>query len=184
MLTLRRDAVAGSPLVMDIVLSFGGALVIVLATQIAFNLPFTPVPITGQTFGVLVASMLLGRVLAVAAVSMYLVAGIMGVPVFANFSSMSAIVGPSAGYLFAFLPMAYLAGLLAQKGWTLSYVGAITTGLVAHTVVLCIGALVLAAFVGIGSAWAMGVAPFLVGDVVKSVAAAVIVRLATSKRKN
>lgn len=184
MMTLRRDAVAGSPLVMDIVLSFGGALVIVLATQIAFNLPFTPVPITGQTFGVLVASMLLGRVRGVAAVCMYLAAGIMGVPVFANFSSVSAVVGPSSGYLLGFLPMAYVAGLLAQKGWTLSYVGAITTGLVAHTVVLCIGALVLAAFVGIGNAWAMGVVPFLVGDVIKSIAAAIIVRIALSRRKD
>lgn len=183
-MTVRRDFAERSPVATDVVLSFGGALVIVLATQIAINLPFTPVPITGQTFGVLVASMLLGRVRAVGAVAMYLVAGIMGAPVFANFASVSAIFDPTAGYLFGFIPMAYIAGLLAEKGWSLSYLGAITTGLVAHTIVLCIGALVLAAFVGIGNAWAMGVEPFLLGDVVKSVAAAIVVRLATSRRKD
>lgn len=182
-MTLHRDIAARSPLVTDAVFSFGGALLILVATQLAINLPFTPVPITGQTFGVLVASMLLGRTRAVAAVAMYLVAGMMGAPVFANFSSITALVGPSAGYLIGFLPMAYIVGLLAEKGWTLSYLGAITTGLVAHTIVLCTGALVLAAFVGISNAWVMGVAPFLVGDIVKSVAAAVVVRLATSRRK-
>lgn len=183
MITLRRDVVADYPVVTDIMLSFVGATVIVLATQIAVELPFTPVPITGQTFGVLVVAMLLGRERGVAAVAMYLVAGVLGAPVFANFASITAIVGPTSGYLLGFLPMAYLAGWLAQKGWTLSYVGAITTGLLAHTVVLCLGTLVLAAFVGVSNAWEMGVAPFLVGDVVKSVAAAVIVRLATSRRK-
>lgn len=184
MMTLRRDIAVRSPLLTDIVLSVGGALLIVLATQVAVNLPFTPVPITGQTFGVLIASMLLGRVRAVAAVAIFLTAGIMGAPVFANFMSVTALFGPSAGYLLGFIPMAYVAGLLAEKGWTLSYLGAITTGLVTHTIVLCIGALVLAAFVGVSNAWAMGVAPFLVGDVIKSVAAAVVVRLATSRRKD
>lgn len=183
-MTLRREFAARSPLVTDIVLSVGGAMVIILATQITVNLPFTPVPITGQTFGVLIASMLLGRTRAVAAVALFLTAGIMGAPVFANFMSITALVGPSAGYLLGFIPMAYLAGLLAEKGWTLSYLGAITTGIVTHTIVLCIGALVLAAFVGISNAWAMGVAPFLIGDIVKSIAAAVVVRLATSRRKD
>ncbi|MDZ4746080.1 MAG: biotin transporter BioY [bacterium] len=183
MLTLRRDIVAGSPLVTDIVLSVVGATVIVLATQVAVNLPFTPVPITGQTFGVLVVAMLLGRMRGMYAVGMYLGAGLLGAPVFANFMSLPAIFGPTSGYLLGFLPMAYVAGLLSEKGWNLSYVGAITTGLVAHTVVLICGVVVLSAFVGVGNAWTMGVAPFLVGDIVKSVVAAVVVRLALSKRK-
>jgi biotin transport system substrate-specific component len=183
MMSLRRDLAVRAPLATDIVLSFGGAVVILLATQVAFNLPFTPVPITGQTFGVLVAAMLLGHVRGVAAVTMYLVAGLMGAPVFANFSSLTAVVGPTSGYLLGFLPMAYVAGLLAEKGWTSSYLGAISTGLIAHTVVLVVGSLVLAAFVGIENAWFMGVAPFLIGDVVKSVAAAIVVRLASAKRR-
>ena len=183
-MTLRRDLVIGTPLTTNLVLTFGGAVVILLATQIAVNLPFTPVPITGQTFGVLVAAMLLGRVRGVAAVAMYLAAGVMGAPVFANFSSVAAAFGPTSGYLLGFLPMAFVAGHLAEKGWTRSWGGAIGAGLIAHTVVLTIGSLVLAAYVGFEKIWVMGIAPFLVGDLVKSVSAAILVRLATSKRKS
>lgn len=182
MTTLRKDFAIGSPLTTDIILSFGGAIVILLATQIAFYRPDTPVPITGQTFGVLVAAMLLGRKRGVAAVAMYLTAGALGAPVFASFSSVTAFFGPTSGYLLAFLPMAFVAGWASEKGLTKSLVGGFATGLVAHTVVLLIGTAVLAAFVGVSQAWMMGVAPFLIGDVVKSSAAALMVWIALRSR--
>lgn len=169
-MTLSRRHVATHTLAV-----LAGTLVITLATQVSMNLPFTPVPITGQTFGVLVVAMLLGRTRGVAAVMTYLTAGLMGAPVFANWTSITAFFGPTSGYLLSFLPAAWLAGTLVQRRPFNTFAGSIGTGLLAHTVILAIGSAVLGAFVGIERAWAFGVAPFLVGEVVKSVLAAMVV---------
>lgn len=154
----------------------GGAIAIALTAQISVHLPFTPVPITGQTFGVAVVALLLGRVRGLLAVLTYLSAGALGAPVFADFSSITALWGPTSGYLLGFIPAAFVAGTMADKALTTSWSGALLASFAAQTLILLVGAAVLISFVGINNVWAMGVAPFLLGDVVKSVAATLVVK--------
>jgi len=154
-----------------------GAVAIALTAQISFHLPFTPVPITGQTFGVAVVALILGRVRGLLAVLTYLSAGALGAPVFADFSSITALWGPTSGYLLGFIPAAFVAGYMADTGMTKSWVGTLAASFAAQTLILLFGAAVLISFVGINNVWAMGVAPFLVGDVVKSFAAVAMVKV-------
>jgi biotin transport system substrate-specific component len=155
-----------------VLLSLSGTLAIVLCSQIRIDLPFTPVPITGQTFAVVLWGLLFGARAGVGAVLTYLTAGALGMPVFAGFASFPALWGPTSGYLIGFIPAAWLAGLFRDSGWTQNFIWATISSVVASLPSFIIGTAVLIAFVGIENAFLMGVIPFLVGDVVKSVLAA------------
>lgn len=167
-------AINRSALTTNAIYIAAGAAVIALATQVSFQLPFTPVPITGQSFGVILVALLVGRGRAVGAVLAYLAAGLMGLPVFAQWSSVTAFFGPTSGYLIAFIPAAWLAGWLVDRGLGSTVARSTGIGLLAHTVILLIGGAVLGAFVGLHNIWVMGIAPFLIGDVVKSTLAAIV----------
>ncbi len=151
-----------------------GAVLIAAMTQVRIPLPFTPVPITGQTFAVILWAMVAGRTIGAASVATYLVAGALGAPVFSGFASITALWGPTSGYLLGFLPAAFVAGTIVEKITTTSNVMRAThyalTTLLAIVIIHACGAAVLATFVGGGNVWSMGVAPFLVVDVVKTVA--------------
>lgn len=165
-----------------VLMAGAGALAIMAASQIAIPLPFTPVPITLQTFAVVTFAMLAGRRHGVNAVIAYLLAGALGAPVFSGFSSLTALWGPTSGYLLGFIPAAFVAGSLADRGMTRSYPGAVMSALAANTLIVLCGALVLSAFVGFSNIWALGVVPFLAGDVIKSIAAGSIARAAHRKQ--
>ncbi len=134
------------------------------------RLPFTPVPITGQTFGVLLTGALLGPRLGAATVLLYLLEGGLGLPVYSSSASVS-----SYGYLAGFVFSAAVVGWLAERGWDRK---PMTTALMmacGSVVTYACGAAWLSRFVGgIGPALALGVAPFLIGDVVKSGMAAAL----------
>ena len=101
-------------------LVIAGSILIALTAQVSIPLPFTPVPVTGQTFGVLVVGMALGSRRGALAVIAYLMEGAMGAPVFAGGTGGAPILaGPTAGYLFGFVPAAFVTGYLAEKwlGW-------------------------------------------------------------------
>lgn len=152
----------------DSFLVLGGSFLIALSAQIAIPLPFSPVPITGQTFAVLVVGMLLGRWRGTAAIFAYLVEGSLGLPVFAGGAAgIVKILGPTGGYLVSFLPAAYLAGYLAEKGWDRKVSTTFWAMILGNVVIFGFGALWLARFVGIDKAFSLGVLPFLAGDVVK-----------------
>ncbi len=90
----------------------------IVAASARLTIPLEPVPVTGQTFGVLVVAMALGSRLGTLAVAAYLIEGLAGLPVFAGGSSgPAAIAGPSGGYLIGYLPAAWLIGSLAERGW-------------------------------------------------------------------
>jgi biotin transport system substrate-specific component len=150
-----------------------GALAIVLGAQVAIPLPGTPVPLTMQTLAVVLVGFALGSRRGVAAVATYLVAGALGAPVFAGFSSIASLWGPTSGYLLGFVPAAMLCGYATEKGIThpLARFG---VAAVAQALIIASGSVVLSTFVGWHQAWAMGVAWFILGDIVKSVLAAVI----------
>ncbi|RPI69454.1 MAG: biotin transporter BioY [Ignavibacteriae bacterium] len=171
---MMNQTTATRTLGMSTVLTVAGAAFIMLASQLSVHLPFTPVPITGQTFAVILWGLLFGSRQGASASATYLSAGLLGLPVFADFTAMTALVGPTSGYLLGFIPAAWLAGYLKETGWTGSFVGAFGSALLASMPIFVLGSIVLASFVGMGNVWMMGVVPFLIGDVIKSGIAALI----------
>ena len=145
----------------------GGSAVLAASAQIA--LPTLPVPITMQSLAVLAVGMVLGPRLGVAAVLLYLAEGASGLPVFANFSgTLAHLWGPTGGYLISFVPAAWLAGRMAEAGWDRGIVRPFLTFALGHVLSLAMGAAYLALFIGVPKALALGVAPFILGSVVKS----------------
>ncbi len=153
----------------------GGSALIALSARVAVPLPFSPVPITGQTLAVLALAGLLGRRSA-ASVALYLAAGIIGLPILAgNGGGLLCLAGPTGGYLLGFVVAAYLAGWLAEgsRGRLLPLLLALLAGEVA---LYACGLLWLSRFVPAGRLLLAGLYPFLVGDAYKLAAAVVLVR--------
>jgi len=146
-----------------------GSLLIAVLAQVSISVPFSPVPITGQTIGVVLVGGLLGARRGAMAVLAYLMEGAMGLPVFAQMKAGAhVLVGPTAGYLWGFVFAAFLIGYLAEKGWTIKPAFSFLSCFAATTLILVLGTLYLATLVGFNEALVMGFYPFLVGDVVKS----------------
>jgi len=144
-----------------------GSLLVALSARVAVPLPFSPVPITGQTLVVLTLAGLLGRRSA-ASVALYLGAGALGLPVFA--ARGAGLAGPTGGYLVGFAAAAWLAGWLAErsgKSW-LRLVLALVLG---QAAIYACGLLWLSRFVPAPRLLVAGLYPFLIGDAYKLVAA-------------
>jgi len=157
----------------DLGVVFAGSAIIALSAQVSFRLPWSMVPITGQTLGVLLTGALLGSKLGLAAVAMYLLEGAFGLPVFAGAASGTAyMLGPTGGYLAAFLPAAWLVGLLAQRGWDRSALTAVAAMLLGNAMIYAGGMAWLSLLIGPKAAVLTGLVPFVIGDVVKIVLAA------------
>lgn len=154
----------------------GASLLIAACAQVAVPLPFTPVPLTGQTFAVLLTGMALGSRRGALAIALYLAEGALGLPVFAGGAAgLAAFVGPTGGYLAAFPLAAFVAGCLAERGWDRKAHTTIAGMLLASLTIFLFGALWLARFVGgLGPALLQGVVPFLPGDLIKAVLAALL----------
>src|ERR1700730_14682261 len=107
-------------LVADIVRIAAANILLALCAHIAIPLPWTPVPITGQTFGVLLVAVLLGARRGALTLGLYLLEGIAGLPVFQPYGLRGAarFLGPTAGYLLAYTPAAFIAGWIVQRGAT------------------------------------------------------------------
>jgi biotin transport system substrate-specific component len=150
------------------------SLLIALAAQAAVPLPFTPVPLTMQTFAVLLTGALLGSRLGALALIAYLIEGAMGLPFFrAGAGGFQHILGPTGGYLLAFPAAAFLTGLLAERGWDRRYLPAAAAMLLGSLVILAVGCAWLTVYMGSASAaFKAGVAPFIVGDILKIALAA------------
>ena len=136
-------------------------LSLLIAASAHINVPFWPVPMTLQTFAVVLIAATAGASLGLAAMLAYLVEGAVGLPVFASGAGIAVLVGPTAGYLAGMLVAMVLVGT-AQ--------GAVqrAIAMVAATCVIYLaGAVWLSQFVGIDRAIAAGVLPFLVGDAAK-----------------
>ncbi len=147
-----------------------GSFFIAILAQITIPIPFSPVPITGQTIGVIIVGVLLGPWKGALAVISYIFEGAIGLPVFANFSAgFHVVIGPTAGYIWSFVIGAFIIGFLDKLGLTSSFILSFLSCLVVTTLILIIGALYLAILQGsLESALVMGFYPFLVGDLVKS----------------
>lgn len=169
------DALPGS-LVRDVILVLGGAGLVGLAAQVAIPLPFTPVPLTLQTFAVLLVGAALGSVRGLLSMVVYMVAGLVGVPWFAEGSSAfsKGALAPSFGYIVGFIAAAALVGWLAERGWTRTpwqTAGAMVLG---NVVIYAIGVTWLK--FALAASWSValeyGLTPFLIGDGIKILLAA------------
>ncbi len=137
-------------------------------------LPFTPVPITLQTFFVLLGGVFLGRKLGALSQLLYLGLGGMGLPIFAGVSGgLSRLVGPTGGYLIGFVLAAYLVGRMAKNKrgslWSLMLIMGVGEGVILFSGTLWLACLLR---IGIGQGLYLGLIPFLPGDMVKLAGAA------------
>ena len=148
----------------------GFALLTALAAQAVIPLPFTPVPITGQTFAVLLAGASLGGTLGAASMALYVLLGAVGLPFFAEGSSGWEVVrGATGGYLIGFIVAAWLVGKLAERRQDRTVPTAIPLFLLGSVVIYLIGVPWLAAGLAVTGTEAMelGLVPFIVGDLLK-----------------
>ena len=171
-LTLAELAVPRPGFAQQALLVLGASLATALAARLAVPVPWSPVPITGQTFAVLLSGMVLGSSRAFTAQALYLAEGAVGLPVFAGGASAAALVGPTAGYLLAFPLAAALTGWLAERGWDRSFAGTLAAMLLGSAVVFAGGLAWLAPFVAPGQLLTAGLFPFIPGDIAKATLAA------------
>lgn len=153
---------------------------------IAIPLPFTPVPITLQIFFTFLAGAILGKYLGALSQAIYLLLGVVGLPVFAKGSSgIGALLGPSGGYLVGFIPAAFLVGYMLERADeppSLLIFLAMLVGLLA-IYLPGVGWLMWVARLNLVKALLLGVVPFVPGDAVKIVVGALIVKRATRLRR-
>jgi len=166
----------------DLGLVVGGSLVIALSAQVAFPLPFTPVPVTGQTLGVLLIGATLGAKRGLLATAAYLLEGAVGLPFFAGGASgLAALFGPTGGYLFGFLAAAYACGLIAERKGERTVRAAIPAFLAAQAILFAFGMLWLGYLTGYEGIWMKGFIPFVPGLILKSSAAGLLLPAAWSR---
>jgi biotin transport system substrate-specific component len=148
-----------------------GTVLMALGAHVAIPVPWSPVPVTGQTFALALVVGLLGTRAAVASLLLYLAEGAMGLPVFSPVAA-GGMLGPSGGYLLSFPVAAFATGWLFDRGLRRTYLGRVTAVGAGTLVVFAAGAAWLTHFVGMAQAIALGVVPFIVGDVLKTLLAA------------
>jgi len=156
-------------------LMIGGSLLIVACAMIRLPLPITPVPITMQTFAVLLVAGALGLRLGLGAISLYLAYGMAGAPVFAGGIGPATLLGPTGGYLLGYLVTGAFVGLLADRGW-LRRLG-LRVGVLTHGTALLfiLGVAWLALWTdSIETALVAGLWPFLPGAALKIALAATL----------
>ncbi len=157
----------------DLTLIVLGSLFVAALAQVEIPLPFTPVPITGQTFGVLLVGAALGSKRGAASLTLYLAEGALGLPFFAGGAhGLSVLTGATAGYLLGFIGAAYVIGRLAEKGLERSVSTSFIPFLVGTVLIYACGVTWLAVMLGSWSkAVTFGLIPFLIGDIIKLLAA-------------
>jgi len=158
----------------DIVLIVVGSIFVALFAQISIPLPFTPVPITGQTFAVLLVGAVLGSRRGAASLALYVAEGAVGLPVFAGGTfGLAKLLGPTGGYLVGFIVAAFVVGYLAERGLDRKWTTSLIPFVVGEIVIYAVGVPWLAVFVGVNKALVFGLWPFLIGDAIKLVLAAI-----------
>jgi biotin transport system substrate-specific component len=167
-MTTAAASLNARTLARDALLVLGGSLVLALSAQIKVPLPWTPVPVTGQTLAVMLLGVALGLPRAPLAALLYLAEGSLGLPVFAQ----GVLFGPTAGYLVGFVAGAALTGWLADKGLCRTVARAALACTAGEAVVYLFGLAVLAFYVPADQLLVQGLWPFLPGALIKAAIAA------------
>lgn len=152
-----------------------GSVAVALAAQVSVPLPGSPVPVTAQTLAVVLVGIGLGPARGAAALGLYLLQGLIGLPVFAGGSAgPGAFVGPTGGYLLAFPAAAFVAGALASSSASTPRI--VLASLASHALIFAAGLSMLARFLPGSALLAAGLFPFLPGTAIKIGAAVAITR--------
>ncbi len=161
----------------DVALVVAGALFIYLTSKIVIPVAGSPVPITGQTFGVLLVGGALGLRRGAVAVALYVLLGVVGLPFFAEGKGgLTIIWGATGGYLIGFILAGAVVGRLAELGWDRKIGGALGAMVVGSAVIYAVGLPWLKVVTGmtVEETIAAGLTPFLIGDTIKIILAAVL----------
>lgn len=160
----------GRAMLRNVLLAVTGSLAIAISAKI--HVPFYPVPMTMQTFAILALGMALGSRLGAATVALYLIEGAFGLPVFSGTPEkgigLAYMAGPTGGYLLGYLPAAFAAGWLAERGWDRNMLTTAAAMFVGNVLIYVPGLLWLGALFGWDKpilAW--GLTPFVLGDLTK-----------------
>jgi biotin transport system substrate-specific component len=170
--TLSRE----QTIVSTLIISFISSILLALLARLSFPVPFSPVPITGQTFGVLMLGGLLGSRLSTYSVILYIFEGIIGLPVFAGGSvGLFYLLGPTGGYLIGFIPAAFMVGYLSEKGWNQKLFLTLLSMTIGTIIIFIFGVSWLSISTGIITAITIGFIPYTFGAVIKIALAAIFV---------
>jgi biotin transport system substrate-specific component len=179
--TLRLAVFPQAGILTDAVLVLAGTALVAVCAQISIPLPFTPVPITGQTFAVVLVGAALGSVLGFASLLLYWLVGIAGAPVYADQTSgWETFVGPTGGYIVGFMLAAAVTGYLAERRWDRRFPSSVAAMLTGNVLIYIPGLLWLAHYLGTGVEETLeaGLYPFVVGDLLKLYLAGALLPLA------
>jgi biotin transport system substrate-specific component len=168
--TLKVAVFPHSRFLTDVLLVLAGTGFVALAAQVRIDLSFTPVPITGQTFAVVLVGASLGALLGLASLGLYLFVGALGAPIYADGQhGWDVLTGPTGGYIIGFVFAACLTGFLAQKHWDRRFSSAVAAMLTGNVVIYLFGLPWLAEKLntGLEDTLEAGLYPFVVGDLLK-----------------
>ena len=160
----------------QVLLVLGGTIFIALAAQV--SVPMFPVPMTLQTLAILIVGLTYGARLGAATLAVYLMEGAFGLPVFANGAgTLAYMMGPTGGFLLGFVMVAFFAGLAADRGLAKGFVSTALVALLVSALLYIPGVIWLTSVtpLSLGGAVKAGLVPFLAGDMVKAVMAALVV---------
>ena len=174
---LPLPSARGARIAYQAALVVGGSLLIAALAQVVVRLPFTPVPISGQTLGVLLVGTAFGWLLGGLTLLLYLAEIAVGLPFAAEGEGgleVLTLATASGGYIWGFLAAAILMGWLANRGWDRSIRSSISVMLLGHIVIYVFGISWLMASIDVGlqEALVLGLAPFVIGDTIKLLLAA------------
>jgi biotin transport system substrate-specific component len=168
MLSNVKNFVNNPSILSTIIVSFIGSIYLALSSQVSIML--NPVPITLQTFALITLGLFLGPKKAVLSVIMFLTEGALGLPVFAGAKfGLPVLFGPTAGFLFGFLPYVFLYGIMRNKILQNNYFKAILLGLIAEITLFSFGLAWLGLYMGYNKALLLaGLIPFIPGSIIKA----------------
>ena len=175
-ISLRATVMPRATALSNAALIVSGTIFLSVLAQIAIPVPGSPVPVTGQTLGVLLVGTTYGASLGLATFATYLVAGIAGAPVFAGASyGVEKITGATGGYLLGMLVSTYVLGLLAHKRFDQKFLTALPSMLIGTALTFPFGLIWLHQFTGKDWAWTFqaGLAPFIIGEALKIIIAGI-----------
>ena len=168
--SLRASLIPRSTALSNAVLVVSGVLGLAALAQIAIPVPGSPVPVTGQTLGVLILGTAYGSTLGVTTFAIYILAGVAGAPVFANSGNgLDRIVGATGGYLIGMLVATFVLGQLARFRLDQNFLTALPSMLIGTITTFAFGLVWLHQYTGQSWDWTIkaGLTPFIVGEVLK-----------------
>ncbi|MEA1986322.1 MAG: biotin transporter BioY [Candidatus Marinimicrobia bacterium] len=152
----------------NIIIVLSGSILIALFSQISIRIPFSPVPITGQTLAIMLVGVMLGSKKGALSVLIYLLEGAVGIPVFANFSGgIQHLLGPTGGYLFSFIIATFIIGYFYEKNRNRNLLLSLFAVLLTHLIIFGIGLSWLSFYVGLDKVLSIGFFPFIPGAFIK-----------------